>query len=396
MKGVLRESWIFDSKELISCPPLVIDGHIKERARIILATRKGKLFVLDRNGNIDWVFDSAATFSQTEQLFLDEDEINTISSKPIIVHDKEEGLRKIIFGSENGTLYCVTNEGKLAWKIVTNGPIRGSPLYVKKDSGDSEIVFGSHDNHIYIINLDGKVIKQIEVHEAIETTPVYLGKHFVFGTKEGEIVAVNEEGVKLWNFTTSKKFTAKVVVTNNKEEPLLLAPSQDNNLYALSTDGELLWHFPTSGALLSEVAVFQSDPDTKEVVFGSCDNSIYCVNTEGELLWSYETEFWVTATPIVNKTKDQTFIIAGSYDHYVYVLDGLGSFELNYIPGLSGVINQSTFQTASMSADVGEDKGKLLDKFHTDSFIVGCDIISSTNEVLVVTKKGKLYNLEMK
>lgn len=395
MKGVLQESWVFDSKEQISCAPLIVDGHIEGRARIILATTKGKIIVLDRAGNVDWIFDSSQIFSEEESLFLDAEQINDISSTPIIVHDKEESKRKIIFGSENSNIYCLNNEGKMCWKIQTGGPVRGSPVAVNKKYS-TEIICGSHDGHLYIIDLKGNILNKIPVNKPIETALTMTNNKFIFGTKEGEVVAVDGNGEVIWNFPTQNKFTAKVVCTNDEQQEMLLAASQDNNLYALSTDGELIWKFPTGGALISEVAIAQTSPENKELIFGSCDNNVYCLSTEGELLWSYETEFWVTATPVINKHEDQSFVIAGSYDHFVYVLDAQGSYELDYIPGLSGVVNQSTFQTTSMSREAGDDKGKQLGKFHTDSYVIGCGLIQSTNEVIVVTKKGKLYNLQLK
>ena len=396
MKGILQEAWVFDAKEPVSCAPLIIDGHLKDRTRIVLATNLGRVFLLDRQGNIDWVFDSAKTFSEKESLFLDVEVINTITNTPIIIYDKNSNMRKIIFGSENGNLYCIGNQGEMLWKLTTKGPIRGSPISMRNKDDSITIICGSRDGNIYMVDLEGKLLKQLDVGKAIETTPTLTNNELVFGTVDGDVIAINANGELLWNFPTKKKLTAKIVATDTGEERVLLAASQDNNLYALSKDGELLWHFPTKGAILSEVAIAQSSPENKEIIFGSCDNNIYCVTTEGELMWSYETEFWVTATPVVDKHNNQVFVIAGSYDHYVYVLDVEGSYELDHIPGLSGLVNQTTFQSTSMSKEVGDDKGKRLDKYHTGSYIVGCGIISSTSEVLVVTKKGKLYNLQLK
>ena len=163
MKGVLSESWVFDAKEPISCAPLIVDGHLEGRARIVLATKLGKVFVLDRLGNIDWIFDSAKTFSEEESLFLDVEEINTITNTPIIVHDKKLNVRKIIFGSENGNLYCIGNQGELIWNVLTNGPIRGSPISVRNKDDGITIIFGSHDGNLYMIDINGQIIKQIEI-----------------------------------------------------------------------------------------------------------------------------------------------------------------------------------------------------------------------------------------
>lgn len=396
MNGELEESWVFDAKEPISCAPLIIEGQLKNQTRIVLTTNSGKVFLIDKQGNIDWVFDSAKSFSKKESLFLDAETINTINNTPIIIYDKNSNMRKILFGSENGNLYCVGNQGELLWKLTTKGPIRGSPISMRNKDDSITIICGSHDGNIYLVDLEGKLLKQIDVGKAIETTPTIINKEIVFGTTKGTIIAIDINGNVLWDFSTKKKLTAKIVVTDNEDKKILLAASQDNNLYALSKDGELLWQFPTKGALLSEVAIAQTSPENKEIIFGSCDNNVYCVTTEGELIWSYETEFWVTTTPVINNHNDQVFVIAGSYDLHVYVLDVEGSYELDRIPGLSGLVNQTTFQSSSMSKEVGDEKGKKLDKYPIDSYIVGSSIISSTSEVLVATKKGKLYNLQLK
>jgi outer membrane protein assembly factor BamB len=148
--------------------------------------------------------------------------------------------------------------------------------------------------------------------------------------------------------------------------------------------------------LLSKPAILQTSPTTKEILIGSADNSIYCLDLEdGEELWSYETDFWVACTPAIEKGKEHTYAIVGSYDSNVYVFDAVGNYELDVIPGLGGVVNQGMFQTSSMGSDAGKDKGKVLSQFHTKDFVVGCTVLVATDEVIAVTKKGKIYNLKL-
>lgn len=386
----LKEKWVFNTKEEIACEPLIIDSHIENKAKILLATKNGKIFLLNREGETEWTFESK---EENEDLFVDSETANSINNKPVIVHDKKEDRRKIIFGSENSNLYCLNSQGELLWKLKTDGPIRGSPQAVINNK-ETYILCASHDGYVYVCDLNGKIMHQANVGIAIETAPTYTKGLIIIGTVDGDVVALNHGGGVVWRFHTDNKISARVIATKQSDgKDIVLVASQDYTLYALTLQGEELWRYKTGGAILAPATVTHIDEE-KQILFGSCDNSIYCLDEEGELLWSFETEFWVATSPIINRREDQLLIIVGSYDHYVYIFDGEGSYELDYIPGLAGVVNQSTFQATSFGKEAGTSKGKLIGKYRTDGYIVGCALIDDADEILVTTKKGKLYNLK--
>ena len=395
----LKENWVFDTKEQLSCSPAILNGDDQNKTGIIFTTKQGKVCELNRFGKINWLFDAKVKLSEKESMFVDEEAHDSINAKPLILLDKKTDTQRIIFGSQNHNIYCLDENGVLLWTVKTDGPIKASPVFIKPFNEEQPVLIcGSYDKHIYFINLDGTIVKKLFVREEVETSPTIVGEKLFIGTKTGKVIALNKEGEEIWTFSTNKKVSAKIISTtlHKNEKVTLLVGSQDNTLYALSTDGEVLWTYETKGAINSEAVVLPfNESFEREIIFGSCDNTVYCLNQNGELLWSYETEFWVVSPPLVGKHHAGHIVIVGSYDHNVYVLDGAGSYNLDYIPGLSGVINQTGFQSGSLSKDAGQHKGKKISNFTTESFVVGCSLIPATREIVVSTKKGKIYNLKM-
>ena len=60
---------------------------------------------------------------------------------------------KIIFGSEDSFIYCLSKDGSLLWKFPTTGFIVSSPAI----SGQGKIYIGSDDGKIYA--LGRKIVK---------------------------------------------------------------------------------------------------------------------------------------------------------------------------------------------------------------------------------------------
>ncbi|MBR9703357.1 hypothetical protein GOV10_04930, partial [Candidatus Woesearchaeota archaeon] len=83
--------------------------------------------------------------------------------------------------------------------------------------------------------------------------------------------------------------------------------------------------------------------------------------------------------------------IAGSFDNNVYVLEGAGSYELDYVPGLSGIIHQAGHYTDVLSSEPGERQGKRLWQYRTKGMVVGCALIEEPHEhprIIVNIKSG--------
>ena len=74
----------------------------------------------------------------------------------------------------------------------------------------------------------------------------------------------------------------------------------------------MLWKYRT-GWSVDSVSI---TPNGKYVVAGSWDNHVYLLNKRGEVLWKYKTGSSVDSVSI---TPNGKYVVAGSWDNHVYL-----------------------------------------------------------------------------
>lgn len=400
--GRLGKQWDFDAKSPISSSPLVADLDGDGKKEILFGTKKGKLFVLDCNASIKWFYDSNETVDEVELMFLDAESVSSIESPPNVEDINSDGKKEVVFGTELGMVYVLDDKGKLLWKYKAGGAIRGQILlYDLYEDDDVKVIFGCGDGKLYVLNNSGKLVWKFETGSPVHSTPCILHKDqplIVFGTSKGVVFCLDRKGNPLWKFETEDKIFAQPSYGHlfGDDRVFIVVGSTDHHLYVLSENGELFWKYKTGGAILSKACLVDLNNDNKlEVVFGSCDNNVYALNPYGDKLWSYETDFWVVSEPIVEDIDGdgKKEVVVGSYDNNVYVLDSEGSYVLDYVPGLSGVVQQAGHYSDIITKEPGQVTGKKIWQFRVDGVIVGCAYIPDNNSLIVNTKKGSVNNL---
>ncbi len=391
----LEKDFSFKNTSCVLSKPVVLELEGKEH-QIIFNTKEGKLVSVDNNSKINWTYDSHEKNKKVELTFVNNGFINS-NTCANIDDINFDGKKEIVFGTEEGNLFCLDDEGKLIWKFDAKSSIRGSPALVDL-VGDKkkEVVFGTIGGKIFILTSEGKEIHSFKIPAGIENSPTIIGNKIIVSMINGEISAYDIKGKKFWSYKTEGPINSDSEIININSKPCLVASSQDHNIYCLNMDGILIWAYKTEGPIISKVAVGDVNNDGKEeIVFGSCDNNIYCLNLEGEKIWSYETNFWIGSTPILKDINNdgRIEIIVGSYDHNLYILDGEGTHMLNYVPGLNGI----THQNESYSGlDYKTTIPKELWKFETEDMLIGCILLPNTNDILINSKSGKLSKLKIK
>lgn len=392
--GRMVKSWNYDAEAELLVPPIVDDITGDGQHEIIIGTTKGDIIVLNAQAQELWHYNIHEQMDEVEEMFIDQEVINSINSSPAVADLYGSGKKNIVFGTESGILYCLDAHGKLVWKFKTGGGIRGSPLITDvNNDGHLEIVFGGTDTNLYILDKNGKLLEKFEQKASIESTPGYFNGLIVFGTDSGEIVALTAKGESKWTYKTDAKITAAPTfarLTNDSVDYVLIG-STDNKLYCLDIDGELVWTYATGGAIYSQAAVADLNGDHKlEIIIGSCDNNIHAISHDGEKFWSYETDFWVIGTPLITDIDGdgKLEVIAGSYDHYLYILDSEGAYLLDYVPGLSGVVQQAGHYSDIMTQEPGQHVGKKIWQYKTEGVIIGCTRFGNQKGIIVTTKNG--------
>ena len=115
-------------------------------------------------------------------------------------------------------------------------------------------------------------------------------------------------------------------------------------------------------------------------------------------LRTYETDFWVVSKPIVADIDGdgELEVIIGSYDHNLYILNSKGSYLLDYVPGISGVVQQAGHYSEIMTQEPGQHVGKKLWQFRTDGVVVGCAQVGDEPAIVVTTKPGLVNRIQHK
>ena len=399
--GRIIEHWSFDAKApLISGAAIAQSGA---RHMVIFGTKDGMVIAVDEDGKQLWSFVAGEKLKGMDEFFVDTERAHSIDAQPTIADIDLDGKEEILFGTELGTLFCLNLEGKLLWKHETGGSIRAGALVADiNNDGRPEILIGSTNNKLSVLTNQGKKLFEYMTDAPVESIPgVLKGKKIliIFGNNRGTLTAITPAQDVVWKAELEHRITAAPSFLSDPEEMRLVIGTTGGNLFCISEHGEHVWTFKTNGSIYSAAAIADINEDNKpEILIGSCDNTIYAISDTGQRIWSYETDFWITGTPIVADIDGdgKLEVVAGSYDHNIYVLDSQGTYSLDYVPGLSGIVPQAGHYSNILTSDPGEQIGKKLYQFKTDGIVVGCTLLQKRDKpsLVVNVKTGKVNTLK--
>lgn len=391
--GVLSKEWSYQADSIITTVAAVSqDGSL-----IVIGTQNGKIIGLDYKGKVVWKSEIDKDISQDKLLFLDTEKVKQISADPIIGDIDKDGKEEVVVASDSGMMLVLDHKGNKKWSFSTEDAIRSKPLIADiNDDKKFEIIVGSSDTNLYVVNYMGNLIWKYNAKSSIESTPCFIDKdegQIIFGTQDGTIYSLNKKGKKIWQFNTESPVTSQPTVhfidDNNFE---IFIGSHDKCLYSLDMNGQLKWKYQTDGRIYSKAIVADTQNNNKpKILIGSCDDKLHVLTINGNKLWDYETDFWVVAPPLVydlNEDKKNEILI-GSYDHHVYVLDSESEYNLDYVPGISAITQQSGHYFDSLTKLSGKYHAKLLDKFKTESMVTGIIPHGKNNNGIIVSTKSK-------
>lgn len=369
-----------------------LDGDGKKE--IVFGTKEGKVICIGEDSKQKWEYSIAHDMNTTESFFYDAEKIDSIPATPTIKDINNDGKPEIVFGTEMGTVYCLSNTGKLLWQFKGKGAVRSKILVEDIDNdGHHEVIFGSTDGTFMILDATGKERQRIDTKHPIESEPAVWRQNptqVIVGTEKGALLSFNVNGDKLWEFTAKEAIRAKPSFGKLTEGENLIVGDNSGMLYCLDPKGNEVWKFSTGGAIYGRATIADVNSDENpEIVFGSCDNKVYCLSNRGERLWSYETDFWIVTAPIVTDIDGDGSleVVVGSYDQNLYILDGEGAYNLDYMPGLAGVAHQAGHYSDVLTQEPGEQVGKRLWQIKTQGMIVGCEELEPDN-IIVNVKTG--------
>ncbi len=144
------------------------------------------------------------------------------------------------YDSENNILFVGNIEGKMyAFKIVNKKFKKLWEFRAKKEIYSStsyyanRIYFGSVDGNLYCLDEQGNLVWKYNTFSRIASSPAIIkDKMIVFGAANGKLYALNFDGTRIWSFKTSDYLHK----TNLDSSP---AVSKTGRIYIGSYDGNL-------------------------------------------------------------------------------------------------------------------------------------------------------------
>lgn len=298
--------WTYKAQDAVQGAPVIVDQTV------FIGALDGKLVALDlANGKKKWEYQAGP-----------------IKAAPAV----RDGA--VYVGDVQGTFHCVgAAHGKQRWTMTTRGEIQ-SPANFAQD----RILFGSYDHHLYCVTSDGKLVWQCKTREKLHGAPAVAGERIFVGGCDQNLHMVDlAKGQELSVIPLGGHIGASVAVAGD----LLYVGSMANQFLAVDwKKGAILWQFE---AKRGAQPFYSSAAVTDELVIaGSRDKHLRAWQRQtGKEVWAFATKGRVDSSPVVVGQR----VVVGSLDGHLYVLDltrgtELARFELGAIAGSPAVGGQ--------------------------------------------------------
>jgi len=334
----------------------------------ILAYTAGKKFLcLNTEGNINWTLDSNNSFSIIKILDIydsPENEIilgteNRVVSKKEIFNaliyflDTEgkeiaiipilgsvldidigdvdsNGTYETLVGADDGNVYLFDEELNLLWNYKTRGYNFRTLIVDLNEDGINEIMVVSWDN-TYMLDGLGKLTKSYETKHILRdlyldryNNMIHVSRWFRDDSQtwKGTVVySLNRNLAQMWEFRTETESSASTFfdVNNDGRDELILAGTK-GEIIVLDSKGAFLKRFDLPDRIF-KIEVMKEE-NTNYIVAGSKDNNLYVIDyNTGNIEYKFPTQGWVETFFISDINKDgKQDLIVGSNDNKIFLL----------------------------------------------------------------------------
>lgn len=228
---------------------------------------------------------------------------NEIKSSPVIVGDR------VLIGSYDTHLYCLSLDGKLVWKVETKAQVHATPAV-----RDGVAIIAGCDEILRAIRIaDGRELFTMSSGSYTAASPAIAGRRAYYGTFENEVLAVDLDARKfLWRYRHPERnfpFYASAAVADGR----VFVGGRDKMVHALdASTGKAIWTFTTRARVDSSPAVAGGI-----LWVGSNDGRLYALDTvSGKNVWEFDAGGPLSASPAIAGGR----LVIGSQDGTVYCL----------------------------------------------------------------------------
>ena len=284
--------WTFNMESPIHSSPAIYNDHI------YIVSADGILKAIDmETGEEEWDLD-----------------LESPTNSSPIVHKN-----RLYIGCEDGLKAVNINSHKISWDYDCDN-VASTPFYYK-----DVIYFGSDNGHLYGLNDDGKVEFNKKLDGELKTSPIVVDDTIYIASTDAKIYSIDTDKSKNWEFTAGDEILSSPGYVNET----VIFGSSDGNVYCLNeSDGDLVWKTDLNNKVISSPTIDEHD---NSVYIGSDEGNFTCLDIrDGTIKWSFSAGDKVQSTAAL---KDK-LVAFGSNNGNLYVLNKYtGQQEFNYNPG---------------------------------------------------------------
>ena len=254
---------------------------------------------------------------------------------------------RLYVGCEDGLKAININTHKVIWDYDCNN-VASAPFFY-----EDTIYFGSDDGHLYGLDEDGKVQFNKKLDGEIKSSPVIVDDTIYVGSTNAKFYSIDTDKSKNWEFTVGDEILSSPSYVNDT----VIFGSSDGNVYCLNeSNGDLVWKTDLNNKVVSSPTVDEHD---NSVYIGSEEGNFTCLDIrDGTIKWSFKAGDKVQSTAALKNN----LVSFGSNNGNLYVLNKYtGAQEFNYNPGtilFNSAITSSPVINGN-SLFFGDDSGYL-------------------------------------
>ena len=238
--------------------------------------------------------------------------------------------------ARDGIVYYATREGDLTAVVVRSQAIlwrfkADHPLTAGPELGDDRIVLRDDANIVYVLTSHGSIICKTSLDGPVTTTVGPKEGKLYFGTSGGKVQALDIAGggSQLWEYrapSSEAAVTAGPVFGGDR----VVFGTAEGRILALGQDGTPVWEFDAEGAITTNPVAHAG-----RLYFGTEGRRFYCLKaSSGKKIWSRRLQGAPVHSALV---LDRRLVVAAS-NSVVYFLSPRGGSIVSWEPVASRVI----------------------------------------------------------
>jgi len=227
--------------------------------------------------------------------------------------------------ARDGIVYLATREGWLTavvvpaqavlWRFKADHPISSSP-----ELAGEHILLHDQGGILYVLGRDGRPVLKKQIDDDVTTSVWEQGGRAYLGTAGGKIVVLDISGgeAQVWESRSAAALTAGPAFAGD----LVIFGSKDGDIVALGPEGKRAWTFAARGAVDTCPGVADG-----RLFFGTKERFFYCLDAAtGKKIWSRRLQGAPLHAPLIQGRQ----IIVAASNSVIYILSRRGGSILSW------------------------------------------------------------------